>query len=214
MALETRPYGKTGEHATVIGLGGAFQNKYSFADGVATIHRALELGITYFDTSPFYGLGAGRYGTGASQAIMGEALDGRPERYLLATKVGHLAAPPRFRSRDALRTQIEESLRLLRRDNVDTLQVHEADWHYWWTDVPPQQEGAPIDPDYDFVDAPVWMRLLWRCCERRGTKGSVGSSASRATRPAVWRRSYGTWTSTSASRPSTTISYGEGRAER
>ena len=147
MGLETRPYGKTGEEVTVIGLGGAFLNKYSFEDGVATVHRALELGITYFDTAP-------GYGRGMSQAILGVALEGRSEKYLLATKVGHLAAPSRFRSLDAMRTQLEENLRLLRRDSVDTLQAHECNWHQWWTDAPPR-EKRPLDPDYDFAGAPL-----------------------------------------------------------
>ena len=186
MALEKRPYGSTGEEVTIVGLGGGMQNKYSLADGVATVHRALELGITYFDTSPYYGVGSGRYGTGASQALMGEALDGRPERYLLATKVGHLAAPPRFRSPDALRTQIEESLRLLRRDSVDTLQVHEADWQWWWTDDPPQERRAPIDPDYDFIGAPV-MQVLQEAkedglCRFIGVTGNTSNNLTQVLR--------------------------------
>ena len=57
MPLETRPYGQTGEKITVIGLGGVYLDKHSFNDGVATVHRALELGVRYFDTSPAYGSG-------------------------------------------------------------------------------------------------------------------------------------------------------------
>ena len=113
------PYGQKGDKVSVIGLGGACLDQYSFMDGVATVRRALELGVTYFDTSP-------SYGRGMSQGILGEALEGRTEKYLLATKIGNLAAPPRFRSNDALRTQLEENLRLLRRDSVDTLQVHRS----------------------------------------------------------------------------------------
>lgn len=52
---------------SVIGLGEACLFKHSFADGVATVDRVLELGVTYFDTSPFYG-------EGMSQAILGDAL--------------------------------------------------------------------------------------------------------------------------------------------
>ena len=109
-AIEKHPYGNTGERVTVVGLGGAGLGKYSFTDGVATVRRALELGVTYFDTSPAYGL---------SQAILGEALEDRSEEYLLATKIGHLAAPARFRSPDGLRVQLEENLRMLRRSSVD-----------------------------------------------------------------------------------------------
>ena len=51
--LERRPYGTTGEQVTTIGLGGVSLAKYSIEDGVATVGRALELGVNYFDTVPF-----------------------------------------------------------------------------------------------------------------------------------------------------------------
>ena len=153
MALETRPYGNTGDRVTVIGQGGVFLNEHSYAEGVATVRRALELGVTYFDTSPYYG-------GGVSQAIMGEALQGRSEKHMLATKIGRMRVPARSRSYDALRTQLDEGLRLLRRDSVDTVQVHESDEHVWWTDSPPPPERRePLDPSYDFAGAPV-MQVL------------------------------------------------------
>ena len=173
--LETRQYGKTGERATVLGLGGGSLNKYSHDDGVATVRHALELGVTYFDTSVLYGHGLTGYGTGASQVILGEALEGRPESYMLATKVGHFSAPARYRSADAIRTQIDESLRLLRRDSVDVLQIHEADWHWWWTDKPPQDMGSPLDRGYDYAGSPV-MEVL-REARAGGLCRSIGITA-------------------------------------
>ena len=118
--IETRPFGTTGERVTILGLGGAGLAQSCFDDGVATVRRALELGVTYFDTSPMYG-------NGLSQAIYGEALQGRSEQYVLATKVGHFARPERFRSPEAVRAQLEESLLILRRKSGDVLQVHESD---------------------------------------------------------------------------------------
>jgi len=144
--MEQRPYGKTGERATVLGLGGAFITSRSFADGVATVHRALDLGITYFDTSPMYC-------RGASQAVFGEALEERDEDYLLATKLGYFAHPSRFHSREALLTQFEENLRLLRRDRVDILQLHEADFHHWWSADASCRGRIRPERDYDFDDA-------------------------------------------------------------
>ena len=152
MALETRPYGNTGDRVTVIGLGGTSLNKHSFNDGVATVHRALELGVTYFETSP-------GYASGMNQATLGYALEGRPEEYLVATKLGYMRAATRFRSYDALRAQLDEGLRLLRRDSVDAVKVHESDHHVWWTDSPPPPERRPLDPSYDFAGAPV-MQVL------------------------------------------------------
>ncbi len=173
--LEKRRYGKTGEQVTVLGLGGGSLNKYSYDDGVATVRHALDLGVTYFDTSVMYGHGLTGYGTGVSQVILGDALEGRSESYLLATKVGHFSAPARFRSADAIRTQIDESLRLLRRDSVDVLQIHEADWHWWWTDEPPAELGAPLDLGYDYAGSPV-MEVL-REARSEGLCRSIGITA-------------------------------------
>ena len=150
--MEQRSYGKTGEKATLLGLGGAFLTDRSFADGVATVRCALDLGITYFDTSPMYC-------RGASQAVLGEGLDGRDEGYLLATKLGYFAHPSRFHSREALLTQFEENLRLLRRDRVDTLQLHEADFHYWWSADASHRGHIQPEQDYDFDNAPA-LRVL------------------------------------------------------
>ena len=176
MPLETRPYGQTGEKVTVIGLGGVYLNKHSFNDGVATVHRALELGVRYFDTSP-------AYGSGMSQAIVGEGLDGRSEEYVLATKL-NMRVPARSRSYDALRAQLDENLRLLRRDRVDTLQVHESDQHPWWTDTPPNERGKPLGPDYDYSGSPV-MRVLRDAkaeglCRFTGITGNGADGVARA----------------------------------
>ena len=51
----TAPFGRTGEKVSVIGLGGAALYKHSYELGVATVKHALDLGVTYFDTSPAYG---------------------------------------------------------------------------------------------------------------------------------------------------------------
>ena len=53
--LEQRPFGRTGEKVSVIGLGGAALHKHSYQHGLATVKHALDLGVTYFDTSPAYG---------------------------------------------------------------------------------------------------------------------------------------------------------------
>lgn len=172
-ALEQRPFGTTDTTTTALGLGCGHIAKHSFATGVDTIHRALELGVRYFDTAPFYG-------RGASQAVIGEALQNRTEDYLLATKVGRLRTPSHFRSVDAIRAQLDENLRLLRRTEVDVLQIHEADWHAWWSDTPREDEGSNVDHaiDYEFDEAPV-MRVLREAREQGVCKaiGVTGNSA-------------------------------------
>ncbi|MAG37377.1 MAG: hypothetical protein CL878_14175 [Dehalococcoidia bacterium] len=169
--LERRPFGETGEQATVIGLGGAALAKYSLADGVATARRALDLGVTFFDTAP-------AYGQGASQVILGTALAGSSAPYLLATKLGYLASPAAFRSPEALRAQLWENLRSLRCQQVDVLQVHVAERACWWQDG--VTDDALVNPDaaHDFATAPV-MEVL-REAQESGLCRFVGITADRA----------------------------------
>ena len=165
--LEQRPFGRTGERVTAISLGGCGLPRVSFADGVATVHRALELGINYFDTAPLYS-------RGVAQAILGVALEGRPEPHLVSTKVGHLAQRSRFRSPDALHTQLEENLRVLRRGCVDVLLIHEADHHYWWSDEPSDDLFVDLETEPDVANAPV-MQVL-REAQAAGRCRHVGIS--------------------------------------
>jgi aryl-alcohol dehydrogenase-like predicted oxidoreductase len=169
-ALPLRPFGHTGESWPALGMGGGFPVGYAgFDTAVATVRRALDLGVGYFDTSVMYR-------AGASQAILGEAMAGRSEKHFLATKIGYFHQARQFRSVEAMRTQLGECLRLLRRDSVDLLQVHEADWACWWTDgAEPGRLLGPED-DCDFADAPV-MEFLHEAkarglCRRVGITGN------------------------------------------
>ncbi len=119
-SLPHRNFGRSGETCTALGMGGGFVGFKGFEESVATVRRALELGVRFFDTSVMY-----RHG--ASQSILGEALAGQPNPPFLATKVGYFKEARHFRSVEALHVQLRENLRLLRRDSVDLLQVHEAD---------------------------------------------------------------------------------------
>ena len=77
---------------------------------LAAIHRALELGITFFDTAP-------TYGDGASETLLGRALKADRDHVAIATKIG---------PRDDPRRSLEASLRRLATDRVDLIQLHEA----------------------------------------------------------------------------------------
>lgn len=174
--MKPQPYGPTTATTTKIGLGGAFINASSFDDGVATVRRALELGVRYFDTSPMYC-------QGTSQAVFGAALDGVTEDYLLATKLGYFAEPSRYHSREALITQFEENLRLLRRDKVDTLQLHEADFHHWWSTDKSVQGRLQAEREYSFNDAPALNTLRELKAQDRcrfiGISGNTADNMSR-----------------------------------
>jgi aryl-alcohol dehydrogenase-like predicted oxidoreductase len=94
------------------------------ADSIATIHRAVESGINWIDTAPIYG-------HGHSEEVVAAALAGIPaaDRPYVFTKCALIwderdrMAPPR-RTLDRLRWQVEWSLRRLRVEVIDLLQVH------------------------------------------------------------------------------------------
>jgi len=168
-----RPFGKTGETCTAISLGTNFPGFAGFDRSIETVHRAFDLGIRYFDTSVMYQ-------SGASQAILGAALQGQTEKHLLSTKVGYFKEARHFRSVEALHVQLRENLRLLRRDSVDLLQIHEADWDNWWTD---RSEVHPwglfdLQNDFDFANAPVIQFL--REAKARGLCRHIGITGNNA----------------------------------
>jgi len=80
------------------------------SDRLAAVRRALEVGLTFFDTAP-------AYGDGASESLLGRAIRSERDRVAIATKVG---------PRDDPRRSLEASLRRLATDYVDLLQLHEA----------------------------------------------------------------------------------------
>jgi aryl-alcohol dehydrogenase-like predicted oxidoreductase len=123
--METTQLGRTGVTVSRLGFGGApagltnYLTPYSPADKeqrgqvIAALQRAVEVGITYFDTAPGYGAGSG-------EAIFGEALAGVTMPIFLATKINPTATN--------VRAAIETSLTRLRRDSLDLVQIHGASY--------------------------------------------------------------------------------------
>ncbi len=114
-----RPYirrqvlGKTGVEVTVLALGGVIGMQLPPSeshDPVAIAETALDLGITYFDTAP-------SYNNGQSEANYGEVLAHRRDEVFLACKTGD-------RSYDGTMRSVEQSLKRLRTDRLDLLQIH------------------------------------------------------------------------------------------
>ncbi len=94
------------------------------AESVATIHRALELGVTLFDTAEVYG-------PYTNETLLGRALEGRRDRAVVATKFGwEIGTQSRggLDSRPAhIRSAVEGSLQRLRTDHIDLLYQHRVD---------------------------------------------------------------------------------------
>jgi aryl-alcohol dehydrogenase-like predicted oxidoreductase len=128
----TRPLGTQGLVVSALGLGcmsmsasyGAAEDRDE-AESIATIHRAIELGVTLFDTAEVYG-------PHTNEELVGRALQGRRDRVLIATKFG-------FRMQDgnplggvdsrpaSIRRAVEGSLRRLATDHIDLLYQHRVD---------------------------------------------------------------------------------------
>src|SRR3989442_10462590 len=129
--MERRPLGRTGLEVSVLGMGGLFISRIGAADrddARRAVHRALELGVSYADTAPSYL---------DSEEVLGYALADAPRACYLSTKLGGRPQPFDPKDKDGLRRSVEESLRLLRRDHIDVLFVHEPDrpgQYDWWDD--------------------------------------------------------------------------------
>ena len=113
LKLPRRRLGKTGVEVTALALGGVIgmQKPPSVDhDPVALAEAALDLGITYFDTAP-------SYNNGQSETNYGQVLARRRHEVFLATKTGD-------RTHDGTMRSIEVSLKRLRTDRVDLIQIH------------------------------------------------------------------------------------------
>jgi len=108
------------------------------ADSFAIMDRALELGITFFDTANVYGW---KTGEGVTEQIIGRWLaqgGGRRERIVLATKVyGRMGTGPNDTRLSALhiRRACDESLRRLQTDHIDLYQMHHVDRSTPWDGI-------------------------------------------------------------------------------
>jgi aryl-alcohol dehydrogenase-like predicted oxidoreductase len=106
--IQRRTLGKTGEQLSIIGFGGIVVMNETTGEASNIVAEAVDRGINYFDVAPSYG---------NAQERLGPAL--APYR-----KSCFLACKTEGRTKDESRTQLEESLRLLKTDHVDLYQFH------------------------------------------------------------------------------------------
>ena len=130
--LPLRLVGRSGLRVSAVGLGcnnfGRAGTVTETLDGTrAVLDAAIEAGVTFLDTADIYGKSFG-----LSETLMGEALLGRRDEVVLATKFGHSDLAPALPggakgSRAHVRRAVEESLRRLRTDWIDLYQLHTPD---------------------------------------------------------------------------------------
>ena len=118
--MQYNPLGRTGLNVSRVGFGGGGIGQVWGAttreEAVKAVHRALDLGINYFDVAP-------AYGDGKAEEALGIALEGRSEEVIIGTKV-RVPANNLADATGAVQRSMETSLRLLKRDSVDILHVH------------------------------------------------------------------------------------------
>ena len=113
--IPRKPFGRTKETASVIGIGGySLGDAPSLKEAIAIVHEAVEAGVTFFDN-------AWEYHDGKSEEWMGQALKGRRDKVFLMTKVC-----THGRDKEVAMKQLEESLKRLQTDHLDLWQVHEC----------------------------------------------------------------------------------------
>ncbi len=159
--LPSRVLGKTGVRISALILGGVAGMK---EPPTAKFHpaelaeAALDAGITYFDTAP-------SYNSGQSERNYGEVLATRRKEVFLATKTGN-------RSYDGAMREVEESLKRLRTDRLDLLQVH----------------GVREKEDFSKWDAPDGvLKALYKLRDQKVTRfvGVTGHESAEAMRRAI-----------------------------
>jgi L-galactose dehydrogenase len=123
--MQYRRLGKTELNVSVIGFGASpLGNVFDDCDeseGIRSVHCAIDLGINFFDVAPFYGITL-------AETRLGDALKGKRNDILLATKCGRYGLRDFDFSYQRILDSADESLRRLQTDYVDLMQLHDIEF--------------------------------------------------------------------------------------
>jgi aryl-alcohol dehydrogenase-like predicted oxidoreductase len=128
--MQTRQLGRSGLTVSALGLGcmgmSEFYGRGDQAESIATIHRAIELGVTFLDTADVYG-------PFKNEELVGRAIRGKRDQLVIATKFGILRDPNDPKARgvsgrpEYVRKACDASLKRLGIDHIDLYYQHRVD---------------------------------------------------------------------------------------
>lgn len=125
--MKTHAFGATGRQVAVLGQGSWYIDEADRREAVAALRRGIDAGMTHLDTAEMYG-------SGAAEAVVGEAIRGRRDEVFLVSKV-----LPSNASRTGVIRACERSLRALGTDRLDAYLLH------WRGSVPLEETFAAFD---------------------------------------------------------------------
>lgn len=124
--MQQRKLGANGPNVGALALGcmsfAGFYGATAREESLATLKKALDLGVTHLDTAILYGMGL-------SEEIIGEFTQAHPGRFVVASKCGIVTKPQRHfnNKRDYIREAVEGSLKRLRTDHIPLYYLHRRD---------------------------------------------------------------------------------------
>ena len=171
--MEYSTLGRTGLRVSRVGFGGGGIGQVwgptTENESVGAIHRALELGVNFFDVAP-------GYGDGKAEEVLGVALQGRRDQAIVASKV-RLRAEEMDDVQGAVTRSVDASLRRLRMDSIDVLHVHNR--------FTLQRGDTPNSLSADDVLGPVLD--AYKSVQRAGKTRFIGLSAQEPHVPSLVR---------------------------
>src|SRR5688500_19035337 len=123
--MERQPLGRTGLDLSILSFGasslGAEFRSIDIGEAMKAVHVALDLGMNFIDTSPFYG-------RGMSEVLLGVTLQDVPrDRYILGTKLGRYDAAHFDFSAKRVEESVDVSLHRMRTDHLDIMLCHDIE---------------------------------------------------------------------------------------
>jgi L-galactose dehydrogenase len=138
--MEYRTLGRTGLRASVCGLGGGGESRLGLKKGsteeqaVALVRRAVDLGVSYFDTAPNYG----------TEDVLGRGLQGGRADVVISSKMLARRNDGSLVARQEVRAGLDETLRRLRTDVLDVYHLHRVrpeDYEYALAEIVPELQA-------------------------------------------------------------------------